>query len=322
MKAVLAAPVYQGEAHLEQAVRSLLAQTEPDFRLLLVDDASQDGTVALARELAAEDDRVEVHVNQRRLGMLRNTNRAWALARERFPDAPYVALASDHDVWAPEWLAELLVALEGAPGAVLAYPLTARIDAAGREIPALRTWRCSTAGIAEPYARLRRSYRCMVAGDMIYGLMRADACAPYQPVLVPDRLLLSRLALRGEFLQVERVLWRRRFVGLADLDRQRRAFWPEGAPGYTRIPWWLTHAGLVAREGDRRLARELLLAGGRLRALRRAQALRRRVGRALEGPAAWALGFGPFRALVDARRLPLPADTYAVLERLAAERRH
>ncbi|HEY6887977.1 MAG TPA: glycosyltransferase family A protein, partial [Solirubrobacter sp.] len=221
-RVVLAAPIYRGEAHLEQAVRSLLAQTETDFRLLLVDDASTDGTVPLARALAAEDPRIEVHVNERRLGMLGNTQRAWALAAERCPEAPYVALASDHDVWAPEWLAELVGALEGAPEAVLAYPLTTRIDAAGEDVPGLRTWRCSTAGIADPYRRLRRSYRCMVAGDMIYGLMRADAFAragSYQAVLVPDRLLLSRLALEGEFIQVERLLWRRRFVGLADLER-------------------------------------------------------------------------------------------------------
>jgi glycosyltransferase involved in cell wall biosynthesis len=327
MRTVLTAPVYQGEAHLERAVRSLLAQTVRDFRLLLVDDASSDGTVALARALAAEDPRIEVHVNATRLGMLGNTQRAWALARERHPEAEFVALASDHDVWAPDWLEALIAALEASPGAVLAYPQSARIDATGALIPGLRTWRCETTGEPDPYRRLRRAYRCMVAGDMIYGLMRADAFAraggTYRAVLVPDRLLLSRLALEGEFAQVPRVLWHRRFVGLADLDRQRRAFWPAGdvPASARRYPWWVTHAVLAAREGDRRLALELALAGARLRALRRLQALRRAVGRRLERPVRAAFALGPVRAIVDGRRLPIPADTQAVLERLLAEHR-
>jgi hypothetical protein len=151
-------------------------------------------------------------------------------------------------------------------------------------------------------------------------------------VLVPDRLLLSELALLGEFVQVPQVLWERRFVGLADLERQRRAFWPDGAPPYSRLPWWVVHAGLVGWErwmlghgGDRkagaRLSAELLLAGARLRLVRRAQRVRRRVGLALEGPVRVACALGPVRALIRRRALPVPADTQAVLERLVAESR-
>ena len=265
--------------------------------------------------------------------MLGNTRRAWALAREAWPEAEFVALASDHDVWDPEWLGSLLAGLEARPQAVLAYPLSQRVDADGRPVPGVRLWRCDTGGEADPYRRLRRAYRCMVAGDMIYGLMRAralDAVGGYRAVLVPDRLLLSELALAGEFAQVERVLWQRRFTGLARLDRQRRAFWPEGAPAYARLPWWITHAGLVAwerallgrggRRAGARLALELLVAGARLRLVRRGAAARRRLGRRLEGPARAALRRSPrLRAAVRERRLPVPADTREVLVRLLGE---
>jgi len=48
---------------------------------------------------------------------------------------------------------------------------------------------------------------------------------------------------------VPEVLWSRRFRGLAELDRQRQAFWPDGeAPAYVRLPWWQTHAALFAWE--------------------------------------------------------------------------
>ena len=187
-------------------------------------------------------------------------------------------------------------------------------------MPALNTWRCDTTGEPDPLRRLRRAYRCMVAGDMIYGLVRADALArvgTYRSVLVPDRLLLSELALLGEFVQVPRVLWERRFVGLADLERQKRAFWPDGAPASTRAPWWVTHAALVgwergvlgtAREPRRRRA-------ARARAAARGRAPARAAPRAARPPArrrrARATGPRGVRAATGAGRHPAPCAARA-----------
>src|SRR4051812_28816109 len=246
-RVVIAAPLHNGGPYVETALRSLLAQTYEDFRLFLFDAASRDGRATTAAAIAAADPRVELHVNAQRLGMLENTRRAWRLARERHPGAEYWALASDHDVWDPRWLETLVGLLDADPAAVLAYPLTRRIDGEGRPIADRpRPWRCDTAGIADPRGRVRAAYRCMVAGDMIYGLFRAsalDPVGPYRTVLVPDRLLLSELALRGTFVQAGEVLWSRRFAGLADLDRQRRAFFPAGEPAHTRrLPRWVTPA--------------------------------------------------------------------------------
>lgn len=334
-RVAIAAPVYGQARHVAAALGSILAQTERDLALLVLDDCSPDQTLAIARELATSDERVVVERNPRRLGTLGNTRRAWERAQELFPAAQFWALASDHDHWDPRWLELLLSAIERRPGAVLAYPLTQRIDELGEPVDGVRTWRCETVGVSDPLQRLRRSYRCMVAGDMIYGLFRVEALrrvGHYRSVLVPDRLLLAELAVQGEFLQVPELLWRRRYAGLADLERQRRAFWPDGAaPAHSRLPWWLQHVGLVAweravlgRSGSRRdgraLAWALLREGVRLRAVRRAQSVRRRLGALLEGPTRAALGMRAFRAAVRGRRLPVPPDTQEVLERLLAER--
>jgi glycosyltransferase involved in cell wall biosynthesis len=249
-RAVIGAPVFENAAYLPAALDSLLAQTYRDFALLLIDDRSSDDTVAICERYARADPRVHVHVNERRLGMLDNTREAFLLARRLFPEAEFWALGSDHDVWEPRWLETVVGLLDAQPDAVMAYGLSRRIDGDGRPYAGAKApWRFDTAGISEPRARLRSAFRGMVAGDMIYALFRADALervGPYQPVLVPDRLLLSELALRGQFLQADELLWNRRFRGLADLDRQRRAFWPGGAPAYAALPWWLTHAGLFA----------------------------------------------------------------------------
>ena len=249
-RVVVAAPLFNKVQHLEEAARSILGQTRPDLVLLLIDDGSTDGTVELCEALAREDPRVEVHVNPRRLGMLGNTRRAFALARERYPDAEFWALGSDHDVWSPTWLERLVALLDAHPEAVVAYPQTQRIDEHGVPYNAnRRPWRADTRGIRDPHARMTAAFRGMVAGDMIYGLFRASVLdalgGVYRPVLVPDRLLLSEVALQGELLQVPEVLWRRRFRGLADLERQRRAFFLDKPPAHAAWPWWLQHTGAL-----------------------------------------------------------------------------
>lgn len=53
-------PVYKVEAYLERCVDSLLAQTWPDYEIILVDDGSPDGSGAICEEYADRDGRVRV----------------------------------------------------------------------------------------------------------------------------------------------------------------------------------------------------------------------------------------------------------------------
>jgi len=318
-RVVLGVPLYGQAAHLRAALGSLLAQTYEDLALVLVDDASPDGTVAVAREVAGDDPRVRLEVNPERIGMLHNTQRAWALARERHPEAEFFALGSDHDVWHPRWLERLVGALEDRPEAVLAYPLTRRIDADGRVLRG--SFRFETRGMADPRARLRHALARMVSGDMIYGLFRArelDAVGHYRPVLAPDRLLLSELALRGEFVQVPEALWDRRFAGLASLERQRQVFWPAGdPPAHARLPWFLVHTAVAAREHGAGLAlRDYLPASLAFQVRSRAE----RTGSAVAAPAVKdALRRPAVREVARRRVLPALRETRSVLARLTQE---
>ena len=61
-------PVYNGEAHLEQCIRSVLAQTIEDIQLILINDGSVDGTAAICDRYAAEDRRVMV-IHQENAGV-------------------------------------------------------------------------------------------------------------------------------------------------------------------------------------------------------------------------------------------------------------
>lgn len=60
MKISIIIPCYNSEKYLRACMDSVLAQTFEDFEVLLIDDGSKDGTLALAREIASQDARVRV----------------------------------------------------------------------------------------------------------------------------------------------------------------------------------------------------------------------------------------------------------------------
>ena len=73
-KASVIVPVYKVEEYLEKCVQSILAQTERNFELILVDDGSPDRCGALCDSLAQTDSRIRViHQENQGLGGARNT---------------------------------------------------------------------------------------------------------------------------------------------------------------------------------------------------------------------------------------------------------
>lgn len=73
-KASVIVPVYNVKEYLKKCVDSILAQTERDLEVLLIDDGSTDGSGELCEALAKEDSRVRViHQENKGLGGARNT---------------------------------------------------------------------------------------------------------------------------------------------------------------------------------------------------------------------------------------------------------
>jgi glycosyltransferase involved in cell wall biosynthesis len=208
-----------------------------------VDDCSTDATPSVAAGYARSDDRIVFRSNERRLGLLGNTIRAFELARHTFPTAEYFAWGSDHDIWRPTWLRTMIEWLDRGREAVLVYPQNIRISETGEQ---LRTpWRFSTPGEPSPRQRLLLVYQNMRAGDMMYGLFRCEAlerAGVFRWVTAPDRLLVCELSLQGELHQVPEVLWERRFEGLSSRSRTKETFFPNGGGHYILAPLWMQHA--------------------------------------------------------------------------------
>jgi glycosyltransferase involved in cell wall biosynthesis len=82
---------------LEQAAMSVLAQTDPDFELVICDDGSVDETPAVAAAIAARDPRVRVITNPASVGIPAARNQVLAVARGK-----YVAICDSDDISRPE----------------------------------------------------------------------------------------------------------------------------------------------------------------------------------------------------------------------------
>lgn len=160
-RVTLAIPCRDAARHLRPLLESLLAQSESSFRLVLVDDASVDGSVDLARRVAG--DRIEIHHNTKPLGIGGNWNRCAQLI-----ETPYFCLAHQDDVYQPHFLGRLLAALDAAPDAGMAHCRAEAIDENGAPFhsPAERYkehfWqRQGTADRSAQYQRLwRGNYVC------------------------------------------------------------------------------------------------------------------------------------------------------------------
>ena len=198
-------PVYNGERYLRKALDSLLAQTCPDFELLISDNASSDGTAEICREYAARDPRIRYIRQPVNIGAGPNHNFLPPQAR-----APYFKWAAHDDVYDSELIQKCLQVFSAHPDAVLVSCFDARIDAGGnllRESP----YRLDTSN-PSPALRLRSLLRTQ-GGDDFYGVIRTDVLrrrGPHGSYFNADRVFVAGLALYGPFYQVPEVLYFRR----------------------------------------------------------------------------------------------------------------
>ncbi len=101
-------PFLDAERTLADAIRSVFAQSLPDWQLLLLDDGSTDGSLALARRV--RDPRVRVISDGRHLGLAHRLNELAALA-----EAPLLARMDADDLMHPERLSRQVAYLDAHP---------------------------------------------------------------------------------------------------------------------------------------------------------------------------------------------------------------
>jgi len=92
-------PVYNSEKYLEAAITSVQNQTYFNWELILVDDASTDGSANIAREFYTEDSRIKYLKLPNNSGPAIARNKAIEIAQ-----GEYIAFLDSDDFWAPDKL--------------------------------------------------------------------------------------------------------------------------------------------------------------------------------------------------------------------------
>ncbi len=120
-------PTYNRARLLPGAIDSILAQTFPDFELIVVDDNSPDETPQVVAGIA--DPRIRYVRNEPNLRLPRALNRGFSLARGQ-----YLTWTSDDNFYAPTAIERMVDTLRtGEADLVYAdYYLFSEVDAAGR----------------------------------------------------------------------------------------------------------------------------------------------------------------------------------------------
>lgn len=96
-------PAFNAEKMVQRAVDSALSQTLKDLEVIVVDDASSDGTAALIAELSRRDPRVRLYRREKNGGPAATRNTAMSVA-----SGDWFALLDADDVMKPDRLERLL----------------------------------------------------------------------------------------------------------------------------------------------------------------------------------------------------------------------
>ena len=197
-------PVYNGERYLAEAIESILGQTLSDLELIIVDDCSTDGSVAIIRDYAERDERVRMIQHERNLGEGPTRNSGIAASRGEF-----IAVMDCDDVSLPQRLEKQVDFLQSHPDIGLVGTCVQQVKKdltapSFREYPqqhALIVWRWGFGIRAVGGATfLARRETLISAGG--YKQSR---------IIMPDHELFSRLFWQTRFANLSEALYLYRF---------------------------------------------------------------------------------------------------------------
>lgn len=92
-------PNYNCGRFISQTIESVIAQSYPNWELIIVDDCSNDDSVAIAQKYAHMDKRIKLLINEKNCGAAISRNRAIEQSKGEF-----IAFLDSDDLWMPNKL--------------------------------------------------------------------------------------------------------------------------------------------------------------------------------------------------------------------------
>jgi glycosyltransferase involved in cell wall biosynthesis len=212
-------PVKNGKDFLVEAIDSVRAQTFTDWRLLVLDHGSTDGSREMAEAYHTRDSRIRVHSFPQAQGLSGLLNCGLDIA-----DCEYVMRHDADDVCLPDRMAVALAAFETLPDCVALGGQAEVMDGAGRRLGNMEmpvgTARVSAASlfrnpVAHPTAMLRFDQLTRLGAR--YGSDILKVLPAHQSIevnnLAEDYFLFGQLAILGRCANVPQQLIRYRWHG-------------------------------------------------------------------------------------------------------------
>ncbi len=121
-------PSYKCGRFIAESIRSVQAQTYPNWELIIVDDCSADGTVEEVLQFKQEDSRIQLFQNRTNLGAAVARNVALKNAKGR-----WIAFLDSDDLWEPTKLEKQIKFMVG-NGYAFSYHEYVEIDEQSKEL--------------------------------------------------------------------------------------------------------------------------------------------------------------------------------------------
>ena len=191
-------PVYNGEEFVGAAIQSILDQSCRDIELIISDNASDDGTGEICRQIAASEKRVRYYANPVNIGITANYNKTFEHARGK-----YFKWASSNDYCARDMIERCVEVLDQRPDAVLSYARTRVFD---MEIADAKDYEDNLdLQQDDPVSRFEHLLDRISLNNVMNGVVRADALRKTQlqhGFWGSDFNLVAELVLQGKFIEV------------------------------------------------------------------------------------------------------------------------
>ncbi|WP_166824804.1 glycosyltransferase family 2 protein [Thalassoroseus pseudoceratinae] len=222
-KVSIGLPVYNGERYLRECLDCLLNQTFRDFEIVISDNASTDKTQSICQHYASLDERIHYHQQKVNRGANWNFNQVFHLSR-----GEYFKWAAVDDLCSPTYLDRMTETLETHPDCVWCHSLTVHIDEAGNKLDEAHhsnePYSQNAHSLVATGSRLSINDVCSASAPSrfaavllgttwcsdSFGLIRSDVLAETAlegPFYGAEKVLMSELAIRGQFIEIPEVMF-------------------------------------------------------------------------------------------------------------------
>ncbi len=219
-KLVIVIPVYNEARFILKTLESFRNQTYRDFRVLISDNASTDGTSKICRNFSRKDHRFTFIRHEENLGAYKN-----GIYATESCESEFLMIFDGHDLVAPTFLEKSMAVMESRPDVSLVYSQTKWIDHANKELNDRPDNGANyifpdEMSAPERYVSLvMQLTNCEAINQLIR--RKCMTGLTLRPVISADLIFLSHIIAYGPFYRIEEPLFIRRYFENRGVNKDR-----------------------------------------------------------------------------------------------------